>query len=202
MSTIEGRDGEWEMVIGLETHAQVASKAKLFSGASAEFGGAPNDHVAFLDAGMPGMLPVINQRCVEAAVLSGFGMNSTINLKSIFDRKNYFYPDLPLGYQISQFSDPIVSGGWLDIDLEGGVTKRIGVTRLHLEQDAGKSIHDQDPSRTLVDLNRAGVGLMEIVSEPDIRQCGSSCCLCHEAAGDPALSRCLRRQHGGGLASL
>lgn len=168
MSTIEGRDGEWEMVIGLETHAQVASKAKLFSAASAEFGGAPNDHVAFLDAGMPGMLPVINQRCVEAAVLSGFGMNSTINLKSIFDRKNYFYPDLPLGYQISQFSDPIVSGGWLDIELEGGVTKRIGVTRLHLEQDAGKSIHDQDPYRTLVDLNRAGVGLMEIVSEPDI----------------------------------
>ena len=168
MSMIQGRDGEWEMVIGLETHAQVASKAKLFSSASAEFGGAPNDHVAFLDAGMPGMLPVINQRCVEAAVLSGIGMNSTINLKSIFDRKNYFYPDLPLGYQISQFSDPIVSGGWLDIELESGLTKRIGVTRLHLEQDAGKSIHDQDPYRTLVDLNRAGVGLMEIVSEPDI----------------------------------
>lgn len=168
MSIIEGRDGPWEIVIGLETHAQITSNAKLFSGASTQFGGEPNSHVSFLDAGMPGMLPVINERCVEAAVLSGFGLNSVINLKSIFDRKNYFYPDLPTGYQISQFSDPIVSGGWLDIELEDGETKRIGVTRLHLEQDAGKSIHDQDPYRTLVDLNRAGVGLMEIVSEPEI----------------------------------
>lgn len=168
MSTIEGRDGPWEMVIGLETHAQITSRAKLFSGASTAFGGEPNSHVSFLDAGMPGMLPVINERCVEAAVLSGFGLNAEIKLKSIFDRKNYFYPDLPLGYQISQFSDPIVLGGWLDIELEDGATKRIGVTRLHLEQDAGKSIHDQDPYRTLVDLNRAGVGLMEIVSEPEI----------------------------------
>lgn len=164
----EGRDGPWEMVIGIETHAQVTSEAKLFSSASTTFGAEPNTHVSFLDAGMPGMLPVINQRCVDAAILAGFGLNATVNLVSIFDRKNYFYPDLPLGYQITQFSDPIVSGGWLDLELEGDFTKRIGITRLHMEQDAGKSIHDQDPYRTLVDLNRAGVGLMEIVSEPEI----------------------------------
>lgn len=165
---IEGRDGPWEMVIGLETHAQVVSKAKLFSGASAEFGAAPNSHVGFLDAGMPGMLPVVNGVCVEAAVKTGIALNAAINLVSIFDRKNYFYPDLPLGYQISQFSDPIVGKGHLDIETEAG-PKRIGITRLHLEQDAGKSLHDQDPLRTFIDLNRAGVGLMEIVSEPDIR---------------------------------
>lgn len=166
---IEGQDGPWEMVIGLETHAQVTSNAKLFSGASAAFGGSPNSHVSFLDAGMPGMLPVINKVCVDAAVKTGIALNAEINLRSVFDRKNYFYPDLPLGYQISQFSDPIVGEGWLDIEPEDAEPKRIGVTRLHLEQDAGKSIHDQDPYRTFVDLNRAGVGLMEIVSEPDIR---------------------------------
>lgn len=166
---IEGRDGPWEMVIGLETHAQIVSNAKLFSGASTAFGAEPNDQVAFLDAGMPGMLPVINEVCVEAAVKTGVALNAEINLVSIFDRKNYFYPDLPLGYQISQFSDPIVGKGWLDIETETTGAKRIGVTRLHLEQDAGKSIHDQDPYRSLIDLNRAGVGLMEIVSEPDIR---------------------------------
>lgn len=166
---IEGRDGPWEMVIGLETHAQIVSNAKLFSGASTAFGAEPNAQVAFLDAGMPGMLPVINEVCVEAAVKTGVALNAEINLVSIFDRKNYFYPDLPLGYQISQFSDPIVGEGWLDIETETTGTKRIGVTRLHLEQDAGKSIHDQDPFRTFIDLNRAGVGLMEIVSEPDIR---------------------------------
>jgi aspartyl-tRNA(Asn)/glutamyl-tRNA(Gln) amidotransferase subunit B len=169
MSTlIEGREGQWELVIGLETHAQVTSEAKLFSGASASFGAKPNSHVSFLDAGMPGMLPVINQRCVEAAVMTGIALNAEINLVSIFDRKNYFYPDLPLGYQISQFSDPIVGEGWLDIELDEGSTKRVGITRLHLEQDAGKSLHDQDPFRTFIDLNRAGVGLMEIVTEPDI----------------------------------
>ncbi len=166
---VEGRDGQWELVIGLETHAQVTSEAKLFSGASSAFGAGPNTHVSFLDAGMPGMLPVINQRCVEAAVMTGLALNAQINLVSIFDRKNYFYPDLPLGYQISQFSDPIVGEGWLDVQPEGEDVKRIGITRLHLEQDAGKSLHDQDPFRTFIDLNRAGVGLMEIVTEPDIR---------------------------------
>lgn len=166
---IAGRDGDWELVIGLETHAQVKSEAKLFSGASAAFGGGPNEHVSFVDAGMPGMLPVLNERCVEAAVKTGLALDAKINLVSIFDRKNYFYPDLPFGYQISQFSDPIVGKGRLDIETEAGGPKRIGVTRLHLEQDAGKSLHDQDPYRTFVDLNRAGVGLMEIVSEPDIR---------------------------------
>lgn len=166
---VEGRDGEYELVIGLETHAQVVSNAKLFSGASAAFGGEPNEHVAFLDAGMPGMLPVVNEVCVEAAVKTGLALNAQINEVSIFDRKNYFYPDLPLGYQISQFSDPIVGEGWLDIETETDGEVRIGITRLHLEQDAGKSLHDQDPYRTFVDLNRAGVGLMEIVTEPDIR---------------------------------
>ncbi len=170
MSTlVEGRDGPWELVIGLETHAQIVSKAKLFSGASAAFGGAPNSHVSFLDAGMPGMLPVVNEACVEAAIKTGIALNAKINEVSIFDRKNYFYPDLPLGYQISQFSDPIVGKGHLDIETEGSGAKRIGVTRLHLEMDAGKSLHDQDPMRSYIDLNRAGVGLMEIVTEPDIR---------------------------------
>jgi aspartyl-tRNA(Asn)/glutamyl-tRNA(Gln) amidotransferase subunit B len=164
----EGRDGPWEMVIGLETHAQITSHAKLFSGASAEFGGAPNDHVAFLDAGMPGMLPVINEVCVEAAIKTGIALNAEINLVSIFDRKNYFYPDLPLGYQISQFSDPIVGLGHLDVETETSGHKRIGITRLHLEMDAGKSLHDQDTMRSFIDLNRAGVGLMEIVTEPEI----------------------------------
>ena len=167
--TINGLTGTWEIVVGLEVHAQVTSNAKLFSGASAAFGGAPNDHVAFLDAGMPGMLPVVNERCVEQAVRTGLGLNAKINELSIFERKNYFYPDLPLGYQISQFQMPIVGEGVLTLDFEDGSTKDVRITRLHLEADAGKSIHDELPGETLIDLNRAGVALMEIVSEPDIR---------------------------------
>jgi aspartyl-tRNA(Asn)/glutamyl-tRNA(Gln) amidotransferase subunit B len=166
---IEGRTGPWEMVIGLEVHAQVVSNAKLFSGAATEFGAEPNTQVSLVDAAMPGMLPVINRRCVEQAVLTGLGLGARINLRSVFDRKNYFYADLPQGYQISQFSDPIVTGGTVEIDMPDGTAKVIGVTRLHLEQDAGKSLHDQDPMRTFVDLNRSGVALMEIVSEPDMR---------------------------------
>jgi len=169
MSYVQGQTGEWEMVIGLEVHAQVTSKAKLFSGASAEFGGAPNAHVSFVDAGFPGMLPVINKYCVEQAVRTGLGLKAQINLTSVFDRKNYFYADLPNGYQISQFTQPIVGKGEIILDLEGGKTRTVGITRLHLEQDAGKSMHDQSPTETFVDLNRAGVALMEIVSEPDLR---------------------------------
>lgn len=166
---IEGRTGSWEIVIGLEVHAQVTSNSKLFSGASATFGAAPNDQVSFVDAGFPGMLPVINQYCVEQAVKTGFGLNAEINLHSVFDRKNYFYADLPNGYQISQFTQPIVGEGFLLVDMPDGTTKRVGIERLHLEQDAGKSLHDQHPSKTYVDLNRAGVALMEIVSRPDMR---------------------------------
>ena len=166
---IEGRTGPWEMVIGLEIHAQVASEAKLFSGASTAFGAEPNSQVSLIDAAMPGMLPVINAYCVEQAVRTGLAIGAEINLVSVFDRKNYFYPDLPPGYQISQFSQPIVGQGRVVVDLEGGATAEVGITRLHLEQDAGKSIHDRDPRATHVDLNRAGVALMEIVSEPDIR---------------------------------
>lgn len=169
MSLLKGRTGDWEMVIGLEVHAQVMSKSKLFSGASTEFGAEPNTQVSLVDAAMPGMLPVINERAVEQAVRTGLGLNAKINLVSIFDRKNYFYPDLPQGYQISQFLDPVVGRGEIEIDLEDGSSRTIGITRLHLEQDAGKSIHDQNPRKTLVDLNRSGVALMEIVSEPDIR---------------------------------
>ena len=169
MATIQGRTGEWEYVIGLEVHAQVVSKAKLFSGAATDFGAEPNTQVSLVDAAMPGMLPVINEYCVEQAVKTGLGINGQINLYSVFDRKNYFYPDLPQGYQISQFKQPIVGAGWIDIDLPDGETKRIGITRLHLEQDAGKSLHDQHPRLTFVDLNRSGVALMEIVSEPDLR---------------------------------
>ena len=169
MSLLQGRTGDWEMVIGLEVHAQVMSKSKLFSGASTEFGAEPNTQVSLVDAAMPGMLPVINERAVEQAVRTGLGLNAKINLVSIFDRKNYFYPDLPQGYQISQFLDPVVGRGEIEIDLEDGSSRTIGITRLHLEQDAGKSIHDQNPRKTLVDLNRSGVALMEIVSEPDIR---------------------------------
>ena len=169
MATIQGRTGEWEYVIGLEVHAQVISKAKLFSGAATDFGAEPNTQVSLVDAAMPGMLPVINEYCVEQAVKTGLGINGQINLYSVFDRKNYFYPDLPQGYQISQFKQPIVGAGWIDIDLPDGETKRIGITRLHLEQDAGKSLHDQHPRLTFVDLNRSGVALMEIVSEPDLR---------------------------------
>ncbi len=169
MAMIEGRTGEWEIVIGLEVHAQAISEAKLFSGASASFGAAPNAHVSLVDAAMPGMLPVINERAVEQAVRTGLGLKAQINRRSIFDRKNYFYPDLPQGYQISQFSDPIVGKGEIPIVLESGETRSIGLTRIHLEQDAGKSLHDQDPNSTFVDLNRSGVILMEIVSEPDMR---------------------------------
>jgi len=169
MATIEGRTGEWEIVIGLEVHAQATSEAKLFSGASTAFGADPNANVSLVDAAMPGMLPVINGRAVEQAVRTGLGLNAEINRRSVFDRKNYFYPDLPQGYQISQFSDPVVGKGEVEITLEDGETRTIGLTRIHLEQDAGKSIHDQDPSSTFVDLNRSGVILMEIVSEPDMR---------------------------------
>ncbi len=166
---IKGSTGDWEVVVGLEIHAQVASRAKLFSGASAEFGGAPNTHVSLVDAAMPGMLPVINRFCVEQAVRSGLGLKAEINLKSVFDRKNYFYPDLPQGYQISQYKSPIVGEGEVLIDMADGEAVTIGIERLHLEQDAGKSVHDQHPTSSYVDLNRSGVALMEIVSRPDIR---------------------------------
>jgi aspartyl-tRNA(Asn)/glutamyl-tRNA(Gln) amidotransferase subunit B len=157
------------MVIGLEVHAQVTSKAKLFSGAATAFGGAPNAQVSFVDAGFPGMLPVLNKYCVEQAVRTGLGLKAQINLVSVFDRKNYFYADLPNGYQISQFTQPIVGKGEIILDLDDNKTRTVGITRLHLEQDAGKSMHDQSPTETYVDLNRAGVALMEIVSEPDLR---------------------------------
>ncbi len=166
---VQGQTGLWEVVIGLEVHAQAVSNAKLFSGASAVFGADPNTHVTFLDAGMPGMLPVLNKACVDQAIKTGLGLNSTVNRVSVFDRKNYFYPDLPLGYQISQFYYPIVTGGYIDIDLENSETKRINITRLHLEQDAGKSTHDLHPNLSYIDFNRAGVALMEIVSEPEMR---------------------------------
>lgn len=166
---IEGKTGPWEVVIGLEVHAQVISRAKLFSGAATAFGGEPNHQVSLIDAAFPGMLPVINRECVAQAVRTGLGLNATINLWSRFDRKNYFYADLPAGYQISQYQHPIVGRGEIEIELADGTSRRIGITRLHLEQDAGKSLHDQHPSKTLIDLNRAGVALMEIVSEPDMR---------------------------------
>jgi aspartyl-tRNA(Asn)/glutamyl-tRNA(Gln) amidotransferase subunit B len=169
MSLIDGSSGAWEVVIGIETHAQVVSKAKLFSGAATSFGAAPNSQVSTIDAAFPGMLPVLNGFCVEQAVRTGLGLDAEINLVSVFDRKNYFYADLPAGYQISQYSRPIVGKGAMRIDLADGTTRTIGVTRLHLEQDAGKSLHDQHPTQTYVDLNRAGVALMEIVSEPDLR---------------------------------
>src|SRR5215469_6423740 len=166
---IKGQTGDWEVVIGMEVHAQVTSNSKLFSGASTAFGGEPNSHVSLVDAGMPGMLPVINEECVRQAVRSGLGLNAKINLRSVFDRKNYFYPDLPQGYQISQYKSPIVGEGEVTVELEGGRTATIGIERLHLEQDAGKSLHDQSPSLSFIDLNRSGVALMEIVSKPDIR---------------------------------
>ncbi|MGO9697725.1 MAG: Asp-tRNA(Asn)/Glu-tRNA(Gln) amidotransferase subunit GatB [Xanthobacteraceae bacterium] len=159
----------WEVVIGMEVHAQVTSQAKLFSGASTAFGGEPNSHVSLVDAAMPGMLPVINAECVRQAVRTGLGLNAKINLKSVFDRKNYFYPDLPQGYQISQYKSPIVGEGEIAVDLHDGETVRVGIERLHLEQDAGKSLHDQHASMSLVDLNRSGVALMEIVTKPDLR---------------------------------
>jgi aspartyl-tRNA(Asn)/glutamyl-tRNA(Gln) amidotransferase subunit B len=169
MSMIKGETGDWEIVLGLEVHAQVVSDAKLFSGAPTAFGAAPNTQVSLVDAGMPGMLPVINAHCVEQAVRTGLGLNAKINLRSVFDRKNYFFPDLPAGYQISQYKDPIVGEGEVEIDLEDGKSRTVGIERLHLEQDAGKMLHDQHPSQTHVDLNRAGVALMEIVSKPDMR---------------------------------
>ena len=166
---IKGSTGDWEVVIGMEIHAQVNSRAKLFSGASTEFGGEANAHVSLVDAAMPGMLPVINAECVRQAVRTGLGLKAKINLKSVFDRKNYFYPDLPQGYQISQYKSPIVGEGEVIVDIANGETARIGIERLHLEQDAGKLLHEQNPEMSLVDLNRAGVALMEIVSKPDLR---------------------------------
>src|SRR5512134_793871 len=173
---IEGSSGDWEVVIGLEVHAQVASRSKLFSGASTAFGGEPNSHVSLVDAAMPGMLPVINEACIAQAVRTGLGLNAQVNLVSVFDRKNYFYPDLPQGYQISQYKRPIVGEGVVEIDADpgsrsgaGGERLEVGIERLHLEQDAGKSLHDQHPEYSYVDLNRAGVALMEIVSKPDLR---------------------------------
>ena len=166
---IKGQTGDWEVVIGLEVHAQVTSKSKLFSGASTEFGGEPNSHVSLVDAAMPGMLPVINEECVRQAVTTGLGLNAQINLRSVFDRKNYFYPDSPQGYQISQYKSPVVGEGEVVVELDGGKTATIGIERLHLEQDAGKLLHDQSPTMSYVDLNRCGVALMEIVSKPDIR---------------------------------
>ncbi|MFN6953285.1 MAG: Asp-tRNA(Asn)/Glu-tRNA(Gln) amidotransferase subunit GatB [Acetobacteraceae bacterium] len=167
--TIEGATGPWEVVIGLEVHAQVLSQAKLFSGAPTAFGAEPNSQVSFVDAGFPGMLPVINRECVAQAVRTGLGLNAEIHLWSRFDRKNYFYADLPQGYQISQYAHPIVGRGSVEIELSDGTTRTIGITRLHLEQDAGKSLHDQHPTKSFIDLNRSGVALMEIVSEPDMR---------------------------------
>ncbi len=166
---VEGATGPWEVVIGLEVHAQVTSNSKLFSGASTEFGGEQNDHVSLVDAAMPGMLPVINEECIAQAVRTGLGLKSEINLFSRFDRKNYFYPDLPQGYQISQFQYPIVGEGKVIIDLKDGTSHEVGIERLHLEQDAGKSLHDQHPDYSFVDFNRTGVALMEIVSKPDLR---------------------------------
>jgi aspartyl-tRNA(Asn)/glutamyl-tRNA(Gln) amidotransferase subunit B len=166
---IKGATGDWEVIVGMEVHAQVVSNAKLFSGASTEYGGEPNSHVSFVDAAMPGMLPVINAECVAQAVRTGLGLRAEINLSSVFDRKNYFYPDLPQGYQISQYKQPIVGEGEVTVDLQDGTSFTVGIERLHLEQDAGKSMHDQHPNHSIVDLNRSGVALMEIVSRPDIR---------------------------------
>jgi len=166
---LKGVTGDWEIIIGMEVHAQVTSKSKLFSGASAEYGGEPNDHVSLVDAAMPGMLPVINEFCVEQAVKTGLGLKAKINHRSVFDRKNYFYPDLPQGYQISQYKQPVVGEGVVRIDVEDGRAIDVGIERLHLEQDAGKSLHDQHPNMSFVDLNRSGVALMEIVSKPDMR---------------------------------
>src|SRR4051812_40360202 len=166
---IKGATGDWEVVIGMEIHAQVTSNSKLFSGASTAFGGEPNSHVSLVDAAMPGMLPVINEQCVRQAVRTGLGLNAQINLRSVFDRKNYFYPDSPQGYQISQYKSPVVGEGEVVVELDGGKTATIGIERLHLEQDAAKLLHDQSPTMSYVDLNRCGVALMEIVSKPDIR---------------------------------
>ena len=164
---IEGKTGNWELVLGLEVHAQISANSKLFSGASTDWGADPNSQVELVDSGMPGALPVINKHCIDQAILTGISLNAQINRKSIFDRKNYFYPDLPKGYQITQMDRPIVEGGQVEIELEGA-HKVINVTRAHLEEDAGKSIHDADPTNSLIDLNRACTPLLEIVSEPEI----------------------------------
>ncbi len=169
MATIEGQTGSWEMVIGLEVHAQVISEAKLFSGAATAFGAEPNTQVSLVDAALPGMLPVLNRACVEQAIKTGLGLKARINLHSVFERKNYFYADLPAGYQISQYLEPIVGEGSVTLDMEDGSSREIGIERLHLEQDAGKSLHDQHPTKSYIDLNRSGVALMEIVSKPDLR---------------------------------
>lgn len=169
MSLIKGNTGNWEYVIGLEVHAQIAAKSKLFSGAATEFGNLANSQVSLIDAAMPGMLPVLNEYCIHQAIRTGLGLNAKINKVSVFDRKNYFYPDLPQGYQISQFYHPIVQDGSITITLEDGNYKTIRINRLHIEQDAGKSIHDQSPNHSYVDLNRCGIALMEIVSEPDLK---------------------------------
>lgn len=169
MDLVEGRTGKWEVVIGLEVHAQVSSKSKLFSGAATEFGAEPNSQVSLVDAAMPGMLPVLNEFCLEQAVKTGLGINAQINHVSAFDRKNYFYADLPQGYQISQFYAPIVGEGEVEVDLPDGRVRNIGIERIHLEQDAGKSMHDQHPAYSLIDLNRCGIALMEIVTKPDLR---------------------------------
>jgi len=166
---LQGDTGDWEVVIGLEVHAQIVSKSKLFSGAATSFGAEPNTHVSLVDAAMPGMLPVVNEQCIEQAVRTGLGLKAEINLMSAFDRKNYFYADLPQGYQISQLYHPIVGEGTVILDLDDGSTREVGIERLHVEQDAGKSLHDQDPKRSFIDLNRSGTGLMEIVSKPDLR---------------------------------
>ena len=174
MTMMEGRTGPWEVVIGLEIHAQISSKAKLFSGAATEFGAAPNSQVSLVDAAMPGMLPVINEECITQAVRAGLAIGAKINLHSVFARKNYFYPDLPQGYQISQFEEPVVGEGEVIVDLDDGKTTTVGIERLHMEQDAGKSLHDQHPSKSFIDLNRSGVALMEIVSKPDMRSAGEA----------------------------
>src|SRR6201994_2204049 len=166
---IKGATGDWEVIVGLEVHAQVTSRSKLFSGASTAFGGEPNSHVSLVDAAMPGMLPVINRECVAQAVRTGLGLKAKINRRSTFDRKNYFYPDLPQGYQISQYKSPIVGEGEIEVELTPDQSIKVGIERLHLEQDAGKSLHDQSATMSFVDLNRSGVALMEIVSKPDMR---------------------------------
>src|ERR1700736_2416439 len=166
---IKGATGDWEVVIGLEVHAQVTSQSKLFSGGSTAFGGEPNSHVSLVDAAMPGMLPVINEECIKQAIRTGLGLKARINLKSVFERKNYFYPDLPQGYQISQYKSPIVGEGEVMLDMADGESVTVGIERLHLEQDAGKLLHDRHPALSFVDLNRSGVALMEIGTKPDLR---------------------------------
>jgi aspartyl-tRNA(Asn)/glutamyl-tRNA(Gln) amidotransferase subunit B len=194
---IAGVKGDWEMVIGLEVHAQITSQAKLFSGASTAFGAEPNANVSFVDAGMPGMLPVVNEYCIEQAVRTGLGLKAAINLNSAFDRKNYFYPDLPQGYQISQLYHPLVGAGEVIVDMGPGLARRVRIERIHVEQDAGKSIHDMDPALSFVDLNRTGVALMEIVSRPDIRGPEEAAAYVTKLR-QILLSRHLRRQHARG----